>query len=68
MVKWVAIGRSAGPWLMVGKVNGGVPSNEVALVDRASVSRLVKGVVCVSLECVECVFPWCTLRPCSSPG
>jgi hypothetical protein len=21
---------------------------------------------CVSLECVECAFPWCTARPCSS--
>jgi hypothetical protein len=25
-----------------------------------------KALFCVSLECVECVFPWCTARPCSS--
>jgi hypothetical protein len=40
MVKWVAIGRSAGPWLTVSKVNGGVPSNKVALADRASVGEV----------------------------
>jgi hypothetical protein len=39
MVKWVAIGRSAGPWLTVGKVNGGAPSDKVAFVDRASVGE-----------------------------
>jgi hypothetical protein len=39
MVKWVVIGRSAGPWLTVGKVNGGAPSNKVALVDRVSVGE-----------------------------
>jgi hypothetical protein len=26
-----------------------------------------KALFCVSLECVECVFPWCTAWPCSSP-
>jgi hypothetical protein len=41
MFKWVAIGRSAGPWLTVGEVNGGVPSNKVALADRASVSKVL---------------------------
>jgi hypothetical protein len=25
-----------------------------------------KALFCVSLECVECAFPWCTARPCSS--
>jgi hypothetical protein len=40
MVKWVAIGRLAGPWLTVSKVNGGAPSNKVALVDRASVGKV----------------------------
>jgi hypothetical protein len=41
MVKWVAIGRSASPWLAVGKVNGGAPSNKVALADRASISKVL---------------------------
>jgi hypothetical protein len=41
IVKWVAISRSAGPWLMVGKVDGGVPSNQVALADRASVGEVL---------------------------
>jgi hypothetical protein len=41
MVKWVAIGRSAGPWLTVSEVNGGVPSDKVALADRASVSKVL---------------------------
>jgi hypothetical protein len=40
MVKWVAIGRSASPWLMVGKVDGGAPSNKVALADRANVGEV----------------------------
>jgi hypothetical protein len=40
MVKWVAIGRLASPWLMVSKVNGEVPSDKVALVDRASVGQV----------------------------
>jgi hypothetical protein len=26
-----------------------------------------KALFYVSLECVECAFPWCTARPCSSP-
>jgi hypothetical protein len=33
----VEIGKSASPWLMVGTANGGVLSNKVALVERASV-------------------------------
>jgi hypothetical protein len=37
----VAIGRSAGPWLTVGKANGGAPSNEVALAERASVGKVL---------------------------
>jgi hypothetical protein len=41
MVKWVAIGRSAGPWLIVSKVDGGTPSNEVASADRASVGKVM---------------------------
>jgi hypothetical protein len=41
MVKWVAIGRLAGPWLTVGKVNGGVLSNKVASADRASVGEVL---------------------------
>jgi hypothetical protein len=41
IVKWVVIGRSAGPWLMLGKVDGGVPSNQVALADRASVGEVL---------------------------
>jgi hypothetical protein len=41
MVKWVVIGRSASPWLMVGEVDGGAPSNEVASVDRVSVSEVL---------------------------
>jgi hypothetical protein len=40
MVKWVVIGRLAGPWLTVSKFNGGVPSNEVALADRVSISQV----------------------------
>jgi hypothetical protein len=35
------IGRSASPWLTVGKVDGGVPSNEIALADRVSVSDML---------------------------
>jgi hypothetical protein len=37
----LVIGRSAGPWLMVSKVNGGAPSNEVASADRASVGEVL---------------------------
>jgi hypothetical protein len=71
MVKWVVISRLAGPWLTVGKVNGGAPSDKVALADRASVSKVLsanqqKADVCVSLEYVECMFPWCTAQPCLS--
>jgi hypothetical protein len=40
LVKWVAISRSAGPWLMVGKVDGGAPSDKVASADRASISEV----------------------------
>jgi hypothetical protein len=53
MVKWVAIGRSASPWLTVGKVNGGAPSNKVALAERVSFGRSAKGGFCMSLEYVE---------------
>jgi hypothetical protein len=38
---WLAIGRSAGPWLTVGEVDGGAPSDEVASLDRASVSKVM---------------------------
>jgi hypothetical protein len=41
LVKWVAIGRLASPWLTVGKVDGGVPSNKVALADRASIGEVL---------------------------
>jgi hypothetical protein len=41
MVKWEAIGRSASPWLTVSKGDGGAPSNEVALVERVSVSEVL---------------------------
>jgi hypothetical protein len=68
MVKCVAIGRSAGPWLKVGKVDGGAPSDKVASADRVSVGQSAKGVVCVSHGCVECTFPWCTAWLCSSMG
>jgi hypothetical protein len=37
---WLAIGRSAGPWLTVSKVDGGALSDKVASVDRASVSKV----------------------------
>jgi hypothetical protein len=40
LVKWVAIGRSAGPWLTVGKVDGGVLSDKVASADRASIGEV----------------------------
>jgi hypothetical protein len=36
---WLAIDRSAGPWLIVGEVDGGVPSDEIASVDRVSVGE-----------------------------
>jgi hypothetical protein len=39
MVKWVVIGRSSSPWLTVGEVDGGPPSDEVASADRASISK-----------------------------
>jgi hypothetical protein len=32
--------RSAGPWLMVGEVDGGAPSDEIALADRASIGKV----------------------------
>jgi hypothetical protein len=35
------IGRSAGPWLTVSKVDGGAPSNEIALVDRVSIGEVL---------------------------
>jgi hypothetical protein len=35
----VEIGKLASPWLTVSKADGGVPSNKVALVKRASVGR-----------------------------
>jgi hypothetical protein len=34
------IGGSAGPWLMVGKVNGGAPSDKIASADRMSVGKV----------------------------
>jgi hypothetical protein len=40
MVKWVAIGRLAGPWLMVSKVDGGVLSDKVASTDRVSIGEV----------------------------
>jgi hypothetical protein len=40
MGKWVVIGRSAGPWIMVGKANGGAPSNNLALLERASIGKV----------------------------
>jgi hypothetical protein len=40
-VKWVAIGGSASPWLMVGEVDGGAPSDEIALADRVSVGKVL---------------------------
>jgi hypothetical protein len=52
--------------LTVSKVDGEAPSDKVALADRVSVGQLVKGVVCVSLECVECASLWWTAWPCSS--
>jgi hypothetical protein len=36
----VATGRLASPWLTVSKADGGVLSNQVALVERASVGKL----------------------------
>jgi hypothetical protein len=55
------IGRSAGPWLKVGKVDGGVLSDEIASADRASIGKVLsanwrKALFCVSPECVECTF------------
>jgi hypothetical protein len=55
IVKWVAIGGSVSPWLMVGKVNGGAPSNNIASVDKASIGEVLsanwgKALFCVSLE------------------
>jgi hypothetical protein len=38
---WLAIGRLAGPWLTVSKVDGGAPSDNIALADRASVSKVL---------------------------
>jgi hypothetical protein len=40
LVKCVVISRLGGPWLMVGKVNGGALSNKIASADRASVSEV----------------------------
>jgi hypothetical protein len=40
MVKWVAIGRSAGPWLTVSKVDGGAPRDKAALAARVSVGKV----------------------------
>jgi hypothetical protein len=37
---WLAIGGSASPWLTVGEVDGGAPSDEIALADRASVGEV----------------------------
>jgi hypothetical protein len=41
MIKWVAIGRLASPWLMVGEVDGGAPSNKVASADRVSIGKVL---------------------------
>jgi hypothetical protein len=41
MIKWVAISRSASPWLTVSKVNGGVLSDKVASAERVSVSEVL---------------------------
>jgi hypothetical protein len=41
MVKCVVIGRSASPWLTVGKADGGALSDKVALVERVSVGKLL---------------------------
>jgi hypothetical protein len=41
MVKWVVISRLASPWLTVGKVNGGVPSDKVALAERVSIGKVL---------------------------
>jgi hypothetical protein len=65
------IDGSAGPWLTVGEVDGGALSNNIALADRASVGKVSsadrrKVLFCVSLECIECVFPWCTAQLCLS--
>jgi hypothetical protein len=40
MVKWIVIGRSAGPWLTVSEVDGGALSEEVALADRVSIGKV----------------------------
>jgi hypothetical protein len=41
MVKWVAIGRLASPWLTVGKVNGGVLSDKVASAERVNFGKVL---------------------------
>jgi hypothetical protein len=35
----VEIGKSAGPWLMVSKANGEVPSDKAALAETVSIGR-----------------------------
>jgi hypothetical protein len=49
---WLAIGRLTNPWLTVSKVNGGALNDKVALVDRASVSKVS------SANWQEALFVW----------